>query len=394
MVERLAKDALIRLAAQFPVVGITGPRQSGKTTLAKLAFPQKKYISFDDKGMREMARTSCKDFLLAFPDGAIIDEAQKVPEIFDAVKFHVDNNTSESGTFILTGSSQFKLKENMTDSLAGRVGFLRLLPFSMEELQSRNLLGENPYQAMLKGGYPPLHDDERHFIPEDWFENYVDSYLDLDVKEHINPSNVSTFKRFVQVCAVYSGQLLSMDSIARNLGISAPTVKLWLSILESSFIIHLLEPDFNNLGKSIVKTPKLYFVDTGLLCHLLRIASPEELILSPHKGKVVETYAISELMKHRTNLGRKPNLTFFRDAKGFEVDTIADWKRTFAIEIKSSSESGKKFSENTKRYLELRQDRNCRGVIFYLGDLTCTINGIQYVAWQDWGNLAKWCSPM
>ena len=177
-----------------------------------------------------------------------------------------------------------------------------------------------------------------------------------------------------------------MDSIAKNLGISAPTVKLWLSILESSFIIHLLEPDFNNLGKTLVKTPKLYFLDSGLLCHLLRIPSPEDLILHPHKGAIIETFAISELIKYRTNQGKKPNITFFRDSKGFEVDTIADWNHTFAIEIKSSSESSNKFSANTTKYLNLRQDENCRGVIFYLGDLTLTVNGIKYVAWQDWGD--------
>ena len=384
MVQRKAKDALLRLSSQFPIIGITGPRQSGKTTLAKSTFPEKKYISFDDKSMREIAQSNPKDFLLAFPDGAIIDEAQKVPEIFDAIKYHVDNNEFKPGKFILTGSSQFKLKENMTDSLAGRVAFLKLLPFSMGELESENLLSNNPYEGIFKGNYPPLYDSQKNFILEDWFENYVDSYLDLDVKEHINPSNLSTFKKFIQICALYSGQMLSMDSIAKNLGISAPTVKLWLSILESSFIIHLLEPDFNNLGKTLVKTPKLYFVDTGLLCYLLRIDSVEKLILSPYKGGIVETYAISELIKKRTNLGKKPNLSFFRDSKGFEVDTIADWNHTFAIEIKSTSESEQKLSANTKKYLSLRQDENCKGIILYLGDLTCTINDIKYVAWQDW----------
>ena len=271
MIERTAQKALLRLASQFPVIGITGPRQSGKSTLAKLTFPQKKYVSFDEKSMREMAKSNPKDFLLAFPDGAIIDEAQKVPEIFDAIKFHVDNNKFEAGKYILTGSSQFKLKENMSDSLAGRVAFLKLLPFSINELNNNNLLGENPYQAIFKGNYPPLYDVTKKFILEDWFENYIETYLDLDVKEHINHSNLSTFRKFIQMCALYSGQILSMDSFSRNLGVSAPTIKQWLSILESSFIIHFLEPDLNNLGRALVKTPKMYFVDTGLLCYLLRI---------------------------------------------------------------------------------------------------------------------------
>ncbi len=386
-ISRKAKDALLRLASQFPVVGITGPRQSGKTTLAKMTFPDKKYVSLDDKELRMLAASNPKDFLEAFPDGVIIDEAQKVPEIFDAVKLFVDRKKYEPGKYILTGSSQFKLKENMTDSLAGRAAFLQLLPFSLGELRESKLIPQNPYDLIFKGFYPPLYDKEKHFIPEDWFESYLDTYLDLDVKEHITAANISTFKKFIQICALYSGQLLSMESISKNLGVSAPTVKQWLSILEASFIIHFLEPDLNNLGRSIVKTPKLYFSDTGLLCHLLRLNSKEELLLSPYKGAVVETFAVAELLKSRFNIGKKPELSFFRDSKGFEVDTIADWKHTYAIEIKSTSDTEQKLSANTRKYVSLREDTKCQGAVFYLGDITCTINGIQYVSWQDWDSL-------
>lgn len=385
-IQRKAKEALLRLASQFPVVGITGPRQSGKSTLAKMTFPEKKYLTFDDKNLREIAKSNPKDFLLAFPDGAIIDEAQKVPEIFDAVKFYVDNSDFVPGKFILTGSSQFKLKENMTDSLAGRVAFLKLLPFSLSELKENDLLPDIPYEIIHKGFYPPLHDTSKNFIAEDWFENYIDSYLDLDVKEQINVSNLSIFKKFIQVCATYSGQMLSMDSISKNLGVSAVTIKHWLSILESSYIIHFMEPDFNNLGKSLVKTPKLYFIDSGLLCYLLRIETKEDLILSPYKGGIVETFAVAELLKSRFNNAKKSDISYFRDRKGFEVDTIANWKNTFAIEIKSTSESEAKLSANTRKYLALRKDENCKGAVFYLGDLTAAINGIDYVSWKDWGN--------
>ena len=385
MIERTAKNALLRLASQFAVIGITGPRQSGKSTLAKMAFPEKRYISFDDKTIRELAAANPMDFLMAFPNGAIIDEAQKVPEIFDAVKYHVDQGSFTPGKFILTGSNQFNLKQNMTDSLAGRAAFLRLLPFSIGELKDGNLLNDNVYETIFKGFYPPLHDTAKHFTPDDWFNSYVDTYLDLDVESQINYSNLSVFKKFIQICATYSGQMLSMDSIARGIGVSAPTVKQWLSILESSFIIHFLEPDSQNLGKSLVKTPKLYFIDSGLLCHLLRIESVEELILHPNKGAIVETFAIAELLKGRLNQGKHPNLTYFRDQKGFEVDTIADWKRTFAIEIKSTIEAEQKLSKNARDYLALRGDDGTRGAVFYLGDLTCTINGIDYVSWKDWG---------
>ena len=386
MIQRTAKEALLRLASQFAIIGITGPRQSGKSTLAKMTFPEKRCISFDDKTIRELAAANPIDFLLAFPDGAIIDEAQKVPEIFDAVKYHVDQGSFTPGKFILTGSNQFNLKQNMTDSLAGRAAFLKLLPFSIEELRQGNLLGNNVYEAIFKGCYPPLYDSEKHFVPDDWFNSYIDTYLDLDVKSQINYSNLSVFKKFIQICATYSGQILSMDGIARGIGVSAPTVKQWLSILESSFIIHFLEPDTQNLGKSLVKSPKLYFVDSGLLCHLLRIESVEELILHPNKGAIVETFALAELLKGRLNQGKQPNLTYYRDLKGFEVDTIADWKHTFAIEIKSTIEAEQNLSKNTRDYLALRGEDGSRGAVFYLGDLTLTINGIDYVSWRDWGN--------
>ena len=386
MIQRTAKEALLRLASQFPVVGVTGPRQSGKSTLTKAAFPGKRYVTFDDRTMRELAISNPSDFLAAFPDGAIIDEAQKVPEIFDALKMHVDNSDFTPGKFILTGSSQFRLKQNMTDSMAGRVTFLKLMPFSVNELKNEGVLSDNPYDIIFGGQYPPLHDPEKHFIPEDWYESYIDTYLDLDVRDQINADNLSTFKKFIQICAIHSGQLLSMDSIARDVGVSAPTIKKWLSILENSYIIHFLEPDTNNLGKSIVKTPKLYFVDSGLLCHLLRLDSKEELLLSRYKGAVVETFAVAELLKHRMNLGKKPNLTFFRDSKGLEVDTIANWKHTFAIEIKSFNAPEAKLSANTRKYLELRGDDNARNAVFYLGDISMTINGTSYVSWKDWGN--------
>lgn len=385
MINRTAKEALLRLASQFPVIGVTGPRQSGKSTLTKAVFPDKKYITFDDRTMRELALSNPSDFIAAFPDGAIIDEAQKVPEIFDALKMYIDSSEFKPGKFILTGSSQFRLKQNMTDSMAGRVAFLKLLPFSVKELKEADTLPSNPYDIIFDGQYPPLHDPEKHFIPEDWYESYIDTYLDLDVRDQINAENLSTFKKFIQVCAVHSGQLLSMDCIARDTGVSAPTIKKWLSILETSFIIHFLEPDTNNLGKSIVKTPKLYFIDSGLLCHLLRLDSKEELLLSRHKGAVVETFAVAELLKQRMNLGKKPNLTFFRDSKGFEVDTIADWKHTFAIEIKSSNAPEAKLSANTKKYLDLRKDENARNAVFYLGDISMVINGTSYISWRNWG---------
>lgn len=384
MIQRKSYDALIRLASQFPIVAITGPRQSGKTTLTQAAFPGKKFISFDDKNLRELAISNPKDFLSAFPDGLIIDEAQKVPDIFDAIKLKVDNGGYTPGKYILTGSSQFRLRQNISDSLAGRVGLLKLLPFSIQELKSAALLPEDPYDLFFRGFYPPLHDPEKHFFREDWFENYIDTYLDLDVKDQINPSNLNAFRKFVQICAWYSGQIINYDRISASVGVTSQTIKHWCSILEASYIIHFIEPDTNNLGRSVVKTPKLYFVDPGLMCYLLRLDTKEELLLSDHKGAVVETAAVSELLKSRYNVAKKPNLAYFRDKNGFEVDTIADWKHTFAIEIKSSSDTEQKLSANVRKYSELRGE-GTRGQVFYLGDVSGDINNVRYVSWKDWG---------
>jgi len=386
MIRRDAFDTVVRLAGQFPVVAITGPRQSGKTTLAKMVFPEKKYVSFDDRNMRELAISNPLDFLKAFPDGAIMDEAQKVPELFDAIKLVVDKEKYSPGKYILTGSSQFRLKENISDSLAGRIGLIKLLPLSINELKREGILSEDPYDYVFNGFYPPLYDSEKHFIRDDWFENYIDTYMDLDVKDQINPTNVSAFRKFIQICATRSGQMVNYDGLSRCIGVSAVTIKSWLSILEASYIIHFLEPDSNNLGKSIVKTPKLYFVDPGLMCYLLRMDSKEEMLLDDHKGAAVETMAVSELLKTQFNAGKKSNLTFFRDKNGFEVDTIADWKHTFAIEVKSNSNTEKKLSSNVRKYIKLRSDA-IKGIVCYLGELTCEVNGVQYISWKDWGTL-------
>lgn len=384
MIKRKAYESLMRLAEQFPVVAITGPRQSGKSTLTKYAFPNKKYISFDDKNYRDLAKSNPKDFLNAFPNGVIIDEAQKVPEIFDALKLIVDNEDFIPGKYILTGSSQFRLKQNITDSLSGRVGLLKLLPFSIQELKEANLLPNNPYDIFFKGFYPPLHDKNKKFYLDDWFENYIDTYLDLDIKDQINPNNLNAFRKFIQICALYSGQIINYDNISKDIGVSSTTIKSWCSILEASYIIHFLEPDSNNLGRTVVKTPKMYFIDSGLLCYLLRLESKEELLLDQHKGAVIETVAVSELLKKRYNDAKKANLTYYRDKNGFEVDIIADWKKNFAIEVKSKTDIEKKSSSSVKSYLNLRTD-GTQGNVFYLGDISCEINGINYVSWTEWG---------
>ena len=354
-----------------------------------MVFPEKQFVSFDNLQMRSLASSNPRDFLNAFPDGLIIDEAQKVPAIFDTIKLLVDSGKYTPGKYILTGSSQLKLRENTSESLAGRAAYLRLLPFSISELKDENQKLNDPYSVIFNGQYPPLYDREKKFKRDMWYENYIDAYLEMDVREHIAASNLSTFRKFIQICATYNGKILSMDSIARDIGVSAPTIKSWLSVLESSFIIHLLEPDTDKLGKTLIKSPKLYFIDSGLLCYLLRLETKEELLLSTRKGAVVESFAISELLKARYNKGRRADLNYFRDRKGFEIDIIANWKHTFAIEIKSESNTEKKLSNNVRKYISLRGDDNTSGYVFYLGDYSMEIDGVKYLNMSDWDNIDK-----
>lgn len=382
MVDRDAMDTIERKAKGFPVIAITGPRQSGKTTLAKLAFPKKPFVSFDDEQMRAVATENPQDFLLAFPDGCIIDEAQRVPKIFNAVKYYVDKAPSMMGLYILTGSNQFNLKHGITESLAGRVAYINLLPFSVGELSSAGILADDPFRVMVKGQYPPLYD--RDVDPQDWYQAYIETYIERDVGSLVNPGNKLAFKKFISLCALRSGQLLVMSALAQECGVSIPTISSWLSILESSFIIYLMEPFFSNLGKRLTKTPKLFFLDSGLLCHLLRIHTREELILSPYKCHVTETFAINELLKERLNRGRPPEMSFYRDKNGLEVDAIGQWNTRVAIEVKSSTSPNADFQKNLKKFVKLDEKTKYETKVFYLGDRLFTLDGTDYVPWQKW----------
>jgi predicted AAA+ superfamily ATPase len=382
MIYRDAMGTIERQAKGFPVIAIIGPRQSGKTTLAKLAFPKKPFVSFDDEQMRAVATENPQDFLLAFPDGCIIDEAQRVPKIFNAVKYYVDKAPSIMGLYILTGSNRFSLKHGITESLAGRVAYINLLPFSVGELSNAGILTDDPFRMMVKGQYPPLYD--RDVDPQDWYQAYIETYLERDVGSLVNPGNKLAFKKFISLCAHRSGQLLVLSALAKECEVSIPTISSWLSILESSFIVYLMEPFFSNLGKRLTKTPKLFFLDSGLLCHLLRIHTREELILSQYKGHVTETFAIYELLKERFNQGRPPELSFYRDKNGLEVDAIAQWNTKVAIEVKSSTRPNAEFQKNLMKFVKLDEKNTYETKVFYLGDRLFTINGTDYVPWQKW----------
>jgi predicted AAA+ superfamily ATPase len=333
MIIRQATEEVKLLAKQFKAIAIVGPRQSGKTTLARTVFPNKKYVSLENPDTRLFATDDPRGFLEQYPDGAIFDEAQRVPELFSYLQQILDDS-NEKGKFILTGSNNFLLQENISQSLAGRIGYLFLLPFSTEEISRATEVPQDVESAIFKGGYPPIYDNE--IAPNKWLPNYIRTYVERDVRQIKNISNLGAFERFLKLCSGRIGQLLNLSSLAIEAGVDGKTIASWISVLESSFIIYLLKPHHTNFNKRLVKMPKLYFCDTGLACSLLGIHNSEQLITHPLKGSLFENYVINDLVKERYNNNDPLDLYFWRDSTGNEMDVVIDNGLTlYPIEIKA-----------------------------------------------------------
>lgn len=331
-IEREVSDKLLKLSKKYPVISLTGPRQSGKTTLVKKTFPKMKYYSLENPDNLEFALSDPRSFLNQSADGMIIDEAQKAPELFSYIQEIVDTS-NKSGMYILTGSQNFLLLEKITQSLAGRTAILKLLPFSQTEFSSINNLKMSE-QIIIDGMYPPIHD--RRLDPGEWYANYTTTYIEKDVRSILNIGDLNMFQNFLKLTAGRSGQILNYSSIANDCGISHNTAKSWISILEASYIISLLPPYYNNFNKRIIKAPKLYFLDTGLLCYLLGIPNLDVYNTHYSKGAVFETYIYSELMKIFINRGEKPEIYYWRDKTGNEVDFIIPLQEELiSLEVKS-----------------------------------------------------------
>lgn len=333
MLDRQLSSTLQRLASSFPILTVTGPRQSGKTTLVRKLFADKPYISLEDPIERGFAQEDPKGFLARFQTGAIFDEAQRWPDLFSYLQGMVDDNR-QAGRFILTGSQQFGLLAGVSQSLAGRAGVTRLLPLSAPEIPSVASGEINLNSLLLTGGYPALH--TQPVTPQDWFASYVATYLERDVRQVINVQDLTTFQRFLRLCAGRVGQLLNVSALASEAGITQPTAKAWLSVLESSGLIHLLPPYHRNFGKRLVKTPKLYFIDTGLACWLLGIRDETVLALHPLRGELFENWVVSEFLKARYHAGLPTDLYFWRDNNGVEADLVFEvGTQLQVVEIKS-----------------------------------------------------------
>ena len=381
MIPRAAAQTLQRLSKGFPILALTGPRQSGKTTLAQATFPDKPYVSLENPQEREFAQTDPSGFLRRFDQGAVLDEVQRCPSLLSWLQGLVDAR-GRMGDFVLTGSAQFDLISGMTQSLAGRVGRVELLPLSASELA---LAGKRPatLDALLfSGGYPALFD--REVSPPDWFANYVASYLERDVRQLLAIRDLATFQRFVRMCAARSGQMLNLSALGADCGISAVTAREWLSVLEASYLVMRLQPYHRNFGKRLVKTPKLYFLDVGLMAWLIGVQDASSLAVHASRGAIFETFVISELVKHRFNAGRPADFYFWRDNLGHEVDVVYETPKGLqALEIKSGGTFASDWPASVKKWRQLVGEDAPPPAIVYGGEGQFEREGCRVWGWQE-----------
>jgi len=385
MIPRAAASTLERLAKGFPVVALTGPRQSGKTTLAKSLFSEKAYVSLENPDEREFALQDPKRFLQRFSNGAVLDEVQRCPQLLSWLQGWVDER-GIMGDFVLTGSAQFDLIAGITQTLAGRVGRVELLPLSAAELVAAHKAPPNLHVAMFQGAYPALY--AREVSPQDWFANYIATYLERDVRQLLAVRDLVQFQTFVKMCAARTGQLLNLTSLGADCGISSVTAKQWLSVLESSYIVTLLQPHHRNFGKRLVKAPKLYFCDVGLAAWLLGIRDAATLETHAARGALFETYVITELLKQRFNAGQPRDLYFWRDSTGHEVDVLIETARGLqALEIKSGSTFASDWTSSLKKWKQFAGDEAIQPSLVYGGTASYARDGVQVWGWQDVGRI-------
>ncbi len=382
MIKRNLEGVLKSYSREYPIIAVVGPRQSGKTTLVRSFFKEYNYITLESMDNRERVNSDPRGFLEDIGKRVILDEIQRVPSLFSYLQEYADRDP-EPAQYILTGSNQFLLMEKIAQSLAGRIITFKLFPFTANEIyykredrslkdlytpiETRNKLGQDLVDVILKGMYPRIHD--KKLTPRRWVESYLETYVERDVRSLVNVSDLRIFENFLKVAASYSGQLLNYAGISNRIGVSQPTVKEWISVLETSGIVFILSPHYQNFSKRIVKTPKLYFIDTAVLCYLLSIKSAEHLLLHPLYGNIFETFIISEFYKRIMHIGEKPPLYFWRDKTGNEIDLIIeDGLTLIPIEIKLSRTFSSSYFKNMERWFALKGNNNEKGFCIYTGD--------------------------
>ena len=362
MIKRIAQKELLNLSKQYKAIAVVGPRQSGKTTLVKLVFPDKPYVSLENLDIRNFALEDPKAFLDQYSNGAILDEVQRTPKLFSYLQQILDES-NRTAQFILTGSNNFLLQQSITQSLAGRVGYLNLLPFSLSEI--KDIAPKTINGKLFKGFYPPLYD--KPFEIEKWFLNYIRTYIERDVRQLRGIDNLVVFERFIKLCAGRVGQLLNKNALGVEVGVDSKTIESWIGVLEASFILFRLQPHHSNFNKRIVKMPKLYFYDVGLASALLGAQDANQLDLHPFKGNLFENMVVVELLKQRLNKGKANNLYFWRNSRGNEVDIVIDnFEELIPIEIKSGKTITNEYFKGLKYWNHLTGYKG--GKIIYGGE--------------------------
>ena len=378
MIQRNARFKMLEMSEKFPVLVFTGPRQSGKTTLAKLVFPEYRYVSLENPDHLEFALSDPRGFLALYDKYVIIDEAQNAPQLFSYIQQIVDDS-GLTGQYVLSGSQNFLLLEKITQSLAGRVYLMELLPLAQDEIKS--VVTQDIYTSIFRGGYPRVYD--RQIQPRDFYPAYVRTYVERDVKTIINVQDLALFRKFLSLLAHHVGQLFNASSISKQLGVDSKTVQRWMSLLESSYIAFTLVPWHTNFSKRIVKTPKLYFYDTGLVAYLLGIKKPEDLVLSTYKGALFENYCILELMKSFKNKGVAQDFYFWRDSNGNEIDLLlVDGLNVACLEMKASKTVKSEYLK-ALHYLDATEGYNYKHYLINTFDSSQKRTNEEIVSWNN-----------
>jgi uncharacterized protein len=390
MISRTMEQKLRELTGYYPVVAVTGPRQSGKTTLCKIVFPDKPYVSLEALDTREFAFKDPRGFLLEYADGAIIDEVQNAPQLLSYLQTDVDMRP-DPGRFILTGSQHFGLSQSISQSLAGRCGILVLLPPSLDELREFPNAPVELFSTLFRGAYPRIYD--RDIPAGQWLADYTATYVQRDVRQIINVSDLQAFSGFLKLCAGRTAQEINLSSLGSDAGISHNTARAWLSVLETSYIIHRLPAWHANIGKQVVKAPKLHFFDSGLACYLLGIRDAEQLRLHPLRGAIFESWVVSEIYKANVHRGIQPDLFHYREARGLEIDLlILKDQEMDAVEIKSGATITTDFFKNLERFSdrlkEAGRTRRIENHVVYGGDTSQQRSYARVLAWRDIGVLS------
>jgi len=385
MITRILEAQAKTLAKQYPVLTIVGPRQSGKSTLCSLAFPKLPIVNLELPDLRARISADPRAFIASHQNGVIIDEIQYLPELTSYIQVAADDR-KRNGEFILTGSRQFQLMQSVSQSLAGRTAILRLLPLSLAELSPTKYQARSLNEQIFTGGYPRIIVEGLN--PSQAISFYVQTYIERDVRQIINIRDLSLFERFLRLCAARSGQLLNSTNLGNETGVNQSTIREWLSVLETSFIISRVQPHHNNLSKRITKSPKIYFLDTGLLCYLLGITTPQHLEFHPLRGEIIETFVASELIKAIYNSGKNDPIYFFRDSAGHEVDFLIDRGRAVQpIEVKASTTFNSEFMNGLKYYASQKGAEVINPTVIYTGTEEFKIEGTSVVSIQKSGEV-------